>query len=299
MFLRRSIQHKKFAFCLGDGCGLGNFVQALPAIQALSAAGHIIDIFVSSLTYPDMAEIVKGQPYIRTIYENTYINQEAIYDVCIVSFLSDHRVENAKKYIKLKANWNKRSEYEQYCWVATKFGATRFIPPVLNMTDRMFNLYPVSVLIHVGCSPKKLWERKRWTHYQELIELLLHDGIHIYCCGTEEEVINYPCVTAYNNLPIRETVALINQCPLFVSNDSGLMHLAAALRKKQIAIFTATNPGKSAPYYNPNSSVITPPIKCFPCQGNETVWENCHDWRCREAISVDAVYRLIKKVTAA
>jgi ADP-heptose:LPS heptosyltransferase len=219
-----------------------------------------------------------------------------MYDVCIVSFLSDHRVGNAKKYIKLKTNWNKRSEYEQYCWVATKFGATRFIPPVLNMTDRIFNLYPVNVLLHVGCSPKKLWERKRWPHYPELADRLVQDGFSLYCCGTDDEILRHPRVIALNSLPIQETAALILQCKLFVSNDSGLMHLAAALRKKQVAIFTATNPKKSAPYYNPNCSVLTPPIPCFPCQGRAAVWKNCHDWRCHEALSVDAVYRLIKKV---
>ncbi|MCX5904813.1 MAG: glycosyltransferase family 9 protein [Proteobacteria bacterium] len=299
MLLRRIKKNQKIAFCLGDGCGLGNLLQALTAVQALHEAGHTVDLFLSGTAYRGISEIVKGTPFVRTMYENTYQNNETFYDVCIKSFLSDHRVDNAKKIIKLKPDWSRGSEYELYCRTAVKLGATQFKPPALHIADRPFHLQPRSILFHAGCSQRKLWERKRWPHYSELAERLVQDGFSLYCCGAEDEIIHHPRVTAYNSLPIQETAALIQQCELFVSNDSGLMQLAAALRKKQIAIFTATNPKKSAPYYNPNSFIITPPITCFPCQGNETVWENCHDWRCREAITVDAVYRLIKKVTAA
>jgi hypothetical protein len=296
MLFRRRKKNQKIAFCLGDGCGLGNLVQALTAVQALHEAGHTVDLFLSGTYYRGISDIVKESPFVRTMYENTCRNSETIYDVCIESFLSDHRVDNAKKIIKLKPDWNTDSEYEHYCRAAAQLGATKFNPPALPIADRQFHLQPRNILFHAGCSQRKVWERKRWPHYPELAERLVPDGFSLYCCGAEDEIIDHPRVTAYNSLPIQETASLIQQCELFVSNDSGLMHLAAALRKKQIAIFTATNPGKSAPYYNPNSSVITPPITCFPCQGNETVWENCHDWRCCEAISVDAVYRLIKKV---
>jgi ADP-heptose:LPS heptosyltransferase len=299
MFFRRQNINLNIAFCLGDGCGLGNLLQALPAIQALSAAGHRIDIFVSSCTYPDMTEIVAGQPYVRTVYTDTYRSREATYDICIVSFLSGHRVENAGKYIQLKADWHKRSEYEEYCRVAEKFGAAQFNPPALTIAGRGFNLQPRSILFHAGCSPKKQWERKRWPHYAELAERLLQDGFSMYCCGAEDEVISHPRVTTYNSLPIQQTAALIQQCDLFVSNDSGLMHLAAALRKKQIAVFTATSPKKSAPHYNPNCSVLTPAVPCFPCQGSTAAWENCHDWRCHEALSVDAVYQAIRNTAVA
>jgi hypothetical protein len=102
IFFRKTRKSKKIAFCMGHGCGLGNFIQALPAVQALFKQGHVIDLFISAVAYSDIIKIVCGQPYIRHIYENTYINNEGMYDICIISFLSDHRVENAIKYIKLK-----------------------------------------------------------------------------------------------------------------------------------------------------------------------------------------------------
>ena len=296
MFFRRRNKNQKIAFCLGDGCGLGNLLQALTAVQALYEAGNTVDLFLSGALYGGISDIAKQAPFIRTIYENTYQNNETTYDVCFVSFLSDHRVDNAKKIIKLKPDWNKYSEYELYCRGAAQLGATEFHPPALSIADRPFSLQPRNIVFHAGCSQRKVWMRKRWPHYPELADRLVQDGFSLYCCGTEDEILRHPHITAYNALPIQETAALIQQCDLFVSNDSGLMHLAAALLKKQVAIFTATDPKKSAPYYNPNCSVITPPVPCFPCQGNETAWENCHNWRCHEALSVDAVYRLIKKI---
>jgi ADP-heptose:LPS heptosyltransferase len=298
MFLRRSIQHKKFAFCLGDGCGLGNFVQALPAVQALYEEGHTIDVFLSSSRYKAITDIVKGQPYIRNIYENAYDSATASYDVCIVSFLSEHRPARARKIIHLRQDWNKHSEYELYCWAAQKLGAKNFHPPALSIAERTFPLKQPNILMHAGCSRMKMWERKQWPHYAELAERLTQNGFHIYCCGAEDEVIEHPLVAAYTALPVQETAALIQQCELFVSNDSGLMHLAAALRKKQIALFTATNPRKSAPSYNPNSQSILPPLPCFPCQGtgkNWQTWENCTDWQCRDAITAEHVYQAIKQ----
>ena len=295
----RSGGHKKnhrIAFCLGDGCGVGNFVQALPAVQSLYEAGNVIDLFISSFNYGDMVGIVQGQPYIRALYENTYESTEEMYDICVVSFFSDHRVSRARKYLKLKTNWKKRSEYEQYCRAAEKLGVKTFRPPVLTIAQRNFHLKPGNILIHAGCAHRDYWERKKWEKYKSLIDILLKNNLAVYCCGKEDEIIDYPGVTPFTGMPLQETAALIDQCDLFLSNDSGLMHIAAALRKKQIAVFTATDHKKSGPYYNPCARVITPRLTCYPCQGKQDVWDHCTDWLCRQVISEEDVYGEIRKV---
>ena len=45
-----------------------------------------------------------------------------------------------------------------------------------------------------------------------------------------------------------EAAAWIKQATLFISNDSGLMHMAAALSKPQLAIFGPTDPARNGPY---------------------------------------------------
>jgi ADP-heptose:LPS heptosyltransferase len=243
-----------------------------------------------------MTGLVRGQSYIGALYENTYDSSEASYDVCIVSFLSDHRVAQAKKYLKLKTNWKKRSEYEQYCWAAGKLGVKDFKPPVMNLAKRNFHLKPGNILIHAGCAQRDYWERKKWDKYKVLINILLKNNFTIYSCGKEEEIIDHPGVIPFTGMSLKETAALINQCDLFLSNDSGLMHIAAALRKRQIAVFTATDHKKSGPYYNPRARVVTPQLRCYPCQGNREVWDSCTDWICRQVISEEAVYAEIRKI---
>ena len=287
---------RSIAFCLGDGCGVGNFVQALPSVQALYEGGDSVDLFVSSFLYSDMTELVRGQPYVRSLYENNYEGTRSIYDVCIVSFLSDHRVANAKKYLKLKTNWKKRSEYEQYCWAAEKLGIKELKPPVLNLSTRDFHLKPLNVLIHAGCAQRDYWARKKWIKYEALVDILLKDNFTVYCCGKKDEIIDHPDVTPFADMPLTETAGLINQCDLFLSNDSGLMHIAAALRKRQVAVFTATDHRKSGPYYNPHARVITPKLGCYPCQGNTKKWDSCTDWRCQRVLTEDDVYAEIRKV---
>lgn len=58
-----------------------------------------------------------------------------------------------------------------------------------------------------------------------------------------------------NTKNVMETAALIRRCNLFISNDSGLMHIAAAFSIKQIAFFGPTNPTRTAPL-NKNAKMI-------------------------------------------
>jgi len=59
-------------------------------------------------------------------------------------------------------------------------------------------------------------------------------------------------------------VALISRAGLVISNDSGAMHLAAALQRPQIALFGSTNPAWTAPL-NSKAHVFTRGEHCSPC----------------------------------
>jgi heptosyltransferase-2 len=61
-----------------------------------------------------------------------------------------------------------------------------------------------------------------------------------------------------------QLVALLAGAALVVSNDSGAMHLAAALGRPQIALFGSTNPAWTAPR-NPRARVLYRGEPCSPC----------------------------------
>ncbi len=95
---------------------------------------------------------------------------------------------------------------------------------------------------------------------------------------------------------LRELISLISECDVFVTNDSGSLHIAYAVGTPLIAIFGSTDPKLTGPppQLNGNSNVvITPDIPCSPCF--ERTCKN-NDMRCMYAIISDDVYFEIKKI---
>ncbi len=64
---------------------------------------------------------------------------------------------------------------------------------------------------------------------------------------------------------IREAMALIDKMDLFISNDSGLMHIANALGVETVGIFGSTSPFSTYPY-NKNRKIIFHKVYCSPCK---------------------------------
>jgi len=59
-------------------------------------------------------------------------------------------------------------------------------------------------------------------------------------------------------------VAVLARAALLVSNDSGAMHVMAALRRPQVAIFGSTSPAWTGPV-NARATVVTRGLPCAPC----------------------------------
>ncbi|MBF0211478.1 MAG: lipopolysaccharide heptosyltransferase II [Desulfamplus sp.] len=72
------------------------------------------------------------------------------------------------------------------------------------------------------------------------------------------------CINLAGKTTLKQAFAIIEKCDLFITNDSGLMHAAAALSTKQIAIIGSTDHIATSPS-SPNSTVIRVPVPCSPC----------------------------------
>jgi heptosyltransferase-2 len=82
-----------------------------------------------------------------------------------------------------------------------------------------------------------------------------------------------------------QAMGLIARCRLFVTNDSGLMHVAAALGVPVVAIFGSTDPVRTGPR-GEKCRVLRKPLVCAPC-----LRKHCPEKReCMEKISVDEVF---------
>jgi heptosyltransferase-2 len=84
---------------------------------------------------------------------------------------------------------------------------------------------------------------------------------------------------------LSELLGVLSELSLFLANDSGPMHLAAALGTPTLAVFGPTDPRETAPL-GPRAKVIREPVECSPC-----LYRDCPiDHRCMERIEVSRVY---------
>ncbi len=125
------------------------------------------------------------------------------------------------------------------------------------------------------CPGAEYGEAKRWPteYYAEVAAAAIEHGWAVWLFGSDKDI---PVTADINRLTqnncqdfggktkLGEAVDLMSLCDVVVSNDSGLMHISAALGKKLIAIY-----GSSDPYHTPpmNADAVVEylGLDCSPC----------------------------------
>jgi len=142
-----------------------------------------------------------------------------------------------------------------------------------------FNKIDGSLIIgfHPGCSTLKNHINRRWPplYFSSLAKKILrefNDAKILIFGGSDENSlknkvhadISSERAFIVNAGSIAQTAALIKKCNLFVTNDSGLMHIAAAMQVKIIPIIGPTNLNYIYPWHA-SYSVASLHLDCSPC----------------------------------
>lgn len=96
--------------------------------------------------------------------------------------------------------------------------------------------------------------------------------------------MKHPAVVVAGKTSVRMMMALIARCRLFVTNDSGPMHIASALGVPVVAVFGPTNPQATSPA-GADDRIVRNKVDCAPCTHRECPI----DHRCMTGVSVEAV----------
>lgn len=143
---------------------------------------------------------------------------------------------------------------------------------VESATDflKTLNAHPKDIIIGFHCGAGKKQNRWSLLKYVELIKLLNQEykgKMYLTGSKSDNEEINYVMqhvpfkLGLFLNKSIPEVAALISKSTLFISNDTGIMHVAGTTDTPQISIFGPTNPLNWAPiggnkYYLRKSDLI-------------------------------------------
>ena len=157
--------------------------------------------------------------------------------------------------------------------------------PVENPRLTVDNEQVQTTLARLGLTPKKTvvvfcvgaeyGPAKRWPapHFAELARMLADEGHEIWLLGSHKDAeigaeIEQSSNGAARNLcgqtALAEAIDLLAAANLAIVNDSGLMHIAAALDKPMIALFGSSSPGFTPPMSD-QARIISLNLPCSPC----------------------------------
>ncbi|MBN9692747.1 MAG: glycosyltransferase [Verrucomicrobia bacterium] len=293
------------------GGGVGDILRMTPLIRALAQLGHPVDVLLTP-DYPGTATLLEGAPEIRRLrvlagkrgsLPSDFLTSP--YDWAFSNALTGgvaNVVKSERRQTFDLAEWRALGDSVCVERMARLAGWTGPMPePFARASDRDFQLPAGTVALHPGC--KRTWPWKKWHGFAELAERLEH----VVVVGTPEDrdvtgtYFGKPFAWPEHvrdftgQLDLRDTAALLRQCAALISNDSGLLHLGAAVGTPTWGIFGLTSPGRELM----PSSRAQAIEKHLPCEAacRQQPWgrRNCeHQLECLKKLSVEDVMAAMK-----
>lgn len=161
--------------------------------------------------------------------------------------------------------------------------------------------------IHVGSGGTIQWRVWPIENYIELIKQLTKKGIYVVLTGSKKErKLNEEIIKKLNNKMVLnlagttmgELAYLMKKFEVFVSGDTGPMHVAAAQGTKVIGLFGPTSPRDSGPYPLDKNIIIYHRTECSPCKKiTEPYSIKCpYNGKCIKSIKVEEVFKEIESL---
>lgn len=182
----------------------------------------------------------------------------------------------------------------------------------LNITEKARNLIEEKLqpktqnpkskiaLIH----PVAAFDTKQWAteNFARVAEYLHEKGLQIVAVATQKErevldklkkLSNVP-ITTFDDLTLPEITALAMRAKIFVGNDSGIAHIAAAVQTPSVVIFGSSNRNHWRPWTDAPNKIVFENLPCQPCAGYF-----CKEFdapKCILSVKIESVIEVIEKV---
>lgn len=158
--------------------------------------------------------------------------------------------------------------------------------------------------LKIGLFPGAGWKLREWMpeRFAAIGDRLVEEyNAQVILFGGPKEVelvrnvsslMRHPSYSFAGILQLRQLAACIEKCDLFLSNDTGPMHIAAAVRTPTLALFGPGNHIKFQPIGDEHN-MIRHDVPCSPCK---QFTDKCKDNICMKKITVDEVWDTISQM---
>jgi heptosyltransferase-2 len=160
----------------------------------------------------------------------------------------------------------------------------------------------------IGMIPGSQWGTKRWpaARFAALIErLLVRSQTHCVLFGASQDRAIAAAITAACAAPILDLVghttlqelpAYMERCTVVVSNDTGPMHIAAALGKPIVTLYGPTTAAMGFTPYGVPWEEVSVSLNCRPCHAHGPHRCPLSHWRCMLDLSVEHVVSRVQRL---
>ena len=157
--------------------------------------------------------------------------------------------------------------------------------------------------LKVGLFPGAGWKLREWMpeRFAAIADRLVeHFNANVLIFGGQQEselvqkvanLMETRAIPFAGNLQIRQLAACIEQCDLFLTNDTGPMHIAAGVGTRTISLFGPGNHIRFQPLGGEHQ-IIRHDVPCSPCK---QFTDKCKDNICMKGIAVDEVWHTISR----
>ena len=158
-------------------------------------------------------------------------------------------------------------------------------------------------LLHPGTA----FFTKQWSaeNFARTADRLAENGLSVVAIGSKDETdvldqlrdaATVP-VKTFDDLTLPEITALASKARVFVGNDSGIAHIAAAVNTPSVVIFGSSNRDHWRPWTDAPNEIVYEEFHCQPCAGYEC--REFGDAPCIKTVKTDVVFAAIDRVLAA
>lgn len=150
------------------------------------------------------------------------------------------------------------------------------------------------------CPGAEFGPAKRWPsrHFAHLADLAHAAGFAVWLFGSDKdsditrqivEASDDACIDLAGHTNLGQAIELLSLADVVVSNDSGLMHVSAALKRPLVALYGSSSPGFTPPLSN-DATILTLDLDCSPCFKRECPLGH---FRCLEDLDPARVFKAV------